>query len=867
MKTTSMKRMAAALLVLLPLSMWAEVVQIGALYYEVTTSSQEAVVRTPTGGTAYSGDITVPATVEVNGIACTVTVDKAAFQRSGITSVTFEEGFTRIEAWSFLGCTSLTSVTIPESVTFIDGRAFADCTALTQVNIPAGITKITDGLFYRCSSLASITLPAGLTEIGQEAFDNCTALAQVNIPEGVTSIGYRAFRDCESLSSVTLPAGLATIGASAFYDCGLTKVVSKRTVPVDISQTSPHPFGSPKAEAVLTVPYGTREAYIEAGWTETVFKGGVVEGPAEVDGLYYRLDDTTHTATLIGDADNRYAGDVVVPPSVTYLGQSYTVTAIDQTAFDGDALLTSVTLPESVTELPYRAFQRCTSLAQVTLPPTLTLIGPQAFGMCTALTSITLPENLDSIGVQAFAGCRNLAEIEVLNATPPALGGSAFTLVPNTCTVYVPVGSKAAYEAAWTYFTNIVERGYVEIDGIRYIPDTTAKQMTVTGESGLYAGHLVVPETVEYRGETYTVTGVGSLAFRSSRELLSVSLPETIEALPNAAFSGCSALTEVNIPAGVSEIPMNCFTGCTSLTSITLHEGITSIAANGFLVCFGLKSVVSKIREPFELNRTAFQNISEECVLTVPRGTRQAYLDMGWTEEFFKGGVVEEAPDLSCVEINGLYYSLTPYADNATVVSPPEGKYQGEYVIPSTVEYEGVTYKVRIIGEGAFRDCVNLQSVRFVDADGQCNLTTIMEGAFEGCTQLQRVTLPPSLEVVNQYAFRGCSGLRKVVLRNAATFVVHHAFVNNALDNRLYVPTGTKASMVAFAWAGLFGSIVEMGDANADGVISITDVGLMIDHILGTAPEGYDDTAADVNQDETVSITDVGLVIDAILNQ
>ena len=46
----------------------------------------------------------------------------------------------------------------------------------------------------------------------------------------------------------------------------------------------------------------------------------------------------------------------------------------------------------------------------------------------------------------------------------------------------------------------------------------------------------------------------------------------------------------------------------------------------------------------------AFKGISAECVLTVPHGTRQAYLDAGWSESIFKGGI-EEAP-LNC-DVNG----------------------------------------------------------------------------------------------------------------------------------------------------------------------------------------------------------------------
>ena len=57
------------------------------------------------------------------------------------------------------------------------------------------------------------------------------------------------------------------------------------------------------------------------------------------------------------------------------------------------------------------------------------------------------------------------------------------------------------------------------------------------------------------------------------------------------------------------------------------------------------------------------------------------------------------------------------------------------------------------------------------------------------------------------------------------------------------------------------------GDVNQDGSVSITDVGLMIDRILGAEPEVFHFPAADVNSDGQVSITDVGLVIDIILRQ
>jgi len=47
------------------------------------------------------------------------------------------------------------------------------------------------------------------------------------------------------------------------------------------------------------------------------------------------------------------------------------------------------------------------------------------------------------------------------------------------------------------------------------------------------------------------------------------------------------------------------------------------------------------IEEPFAFGSNAFYNISSNCVLTVPYGTKDAYIEAGWTEDIFKGGIVE----------------------------------------------------------------------------------------------------------------------------------------------------------------------------------------------------------------------------------
>ena len=116
-------------------------------------------------------------------------------------------------------------------------------------------------------------------------------------------------------------------------------------------------------------------------------------------------------------------------------------------------------------------------------------------------------------------------------------------------------------------------------------------------------------------------------------------------------------------------------------------------------------------------------------------------------------------------------------------------------------------------------------------------------------------------------AFRYCSSLTTVIVGRPKPVSIGSNTFSDRANATLYVPVGSRAAYAAANYWKEFREIIELGDANHDQTVSITDVGLMIDHILGGKPAGFDATAADPNQDGSVTITDVGLVIDAILSQ
>ena len=132
----------------------------------------------------------------------------------------------------------------------------------------------------------------------------------------------------------------------------------------------------------------------------------------EVDGIYYNITsqaDKTVAVTYRGDDyydySNEYSGEVKIPESVTYSGNTYSVTSIGENAFHGCWNLTSVELPNSVTSIGEHAFERCSSLTSVEIPNSVTSIGSEAFFYCDNLTSVEIPNSVTSIGSSAFYQC------------------------------------------------------------------------------------------------------------------------------------------------------------------------------------------------------------------------------------------------------------------------------------------------------------------------------------------------------------------------------------------------------------------------------------------------------------------------------
>lgn len=161
--------------------------------------------------------------------------------------------------------------------------------------------------------------------------------------------------------------------------------------------------------------------------------------------------------------------------------------------------------------------------------------------------------------------------------------------------------------------------------------------------------------------------------------------------------------------------------------------------------------------------------------------------------------------------IDGLYYNLDTEAKTASVAKNPSAS--GDIVIPSIVEYDGASYAVTTIGDGAFTWCTGLTSIvipNSVESVGNrtfwnCSnlksielsqsITSIGDYTFSNCTSLSSFKIPDLVENIGTGAFSDCSSLSSVELPATLTNIEQMAFYNCANISQLISKSKTPPTV------------------------------------------------------------------------
>lgn len=296
----------------------------------------------------------------------------------------------------------------------------------------------------------------------------------------------------------------------------------------------------------------------------------------------------------------------------------------------------------------------------------------------------------------------------------------------------------------------------VEIGDLKYVFDNVTNTATVIGcNVGITAANI--PETVEYEGETYTVTGIGEKAFYNMKTITQVSIPATIKNIASYAFQNATGIQEVKIADMKAWCAITIpnyyaspiyyahyntdktkwgkvyFNNKLVTTDLEVPEGVTSIVRSfaGFktLVNVTLPSTLKKLGDQ------AFYNCTDIKTMVIPEGTET---------------------------LGSAFYSCTGLT---------------EIVVPGSVS---------AIGISAFSGCKALTKVTLNEG-----LKSIDNSAFYNCLGLEELVLPSTVTTLGSTPFGLCKNIKKFTSRAVTppTVGADNPFSAFSATASLYVPS------------------------------------------------------------------------------
>lgn len=355
-----------------------------------------------------------------------------------------------------------------------------------------------------------------------------------------------------------------------------------------------------------------------------------------------------------------------------------------------------------------------------------------------------------------------------------------------------------------------------------------------------YKGNIVIPDSIIYNGKTYIVTTIESGAFSTSKELTSISIPNSVSSVGEYPFSNCVSLTSVTLNCNevgpwfsdlksikevifgdkVTTIDKDAFYRCTSLNSVTFSNSLLSIGERAFyntdlisvtipnnvinignyafshcsrmvsaIIGSNVKNIGSSAFYGSNLkkiiwltNSYSWVDLSKDCINYVSNK------DFGFVNKIVY-------PFLSSYfETDGIIYvPVSPSDKTCDAIDCIYDNRTENIKIENTVTHKGVQMKVNNVNKYIFYENTNIKyaeinyqgpivehmfdgCTELTYAKTGNNVTNIGEYAFRNCSSLESIEIPNTVTAINEYVFSGCSKLKSIKIDNGLTSIKKYAF-------------------------------------------------------------------------------------------
>lgn len=409
-----------------------------------------------------------------------------------------------------------------------------------------------------------------------------------------------------------------------------------------------------------------------------------------------------------------------------------------------------LTLPERVSSVGIKVFAK-TDIETTDIPESFTL-GSEMFTECQKLHSINLLGSHITIPERCFGNCTNLTEIDITKTA--LIKDEAFRGCQNLSVSTIPADTLVAVSAfEESGATDVTIEDISKVCNRVFANCKSLKKLTIniadgpTSVSGALVKGCKNLQTVMFTGRTQNLTVIEAAAFKETKNLNTVSLPDTIKTISKEAFydSGIenihlpknlkqigtmafakNGLKDIVIPNKTKRLGEYVFLDCKELTEVVLPESVTKIPSGIFEGCCSLKTINAP-------------NVDTVC--------EQAFYDCKNLEVF----------DFSKLQTLG-HMAFAYTGIRKTVFSD----------------------RLVNLGTAIFSSCNNLQTVDMK----ACKIREVPCQCFCFCNELKDIQLPQDITAFNSSCFLRAK-INKLVI-NAGTYVDNNAFGKSFINELVF---------------------------------------------------------------------------------
>ena len=425
---------------------------------------------------------------------------------------------------------------------------------------------------------------------------------------------------------------------------------------------------------------------------------------------------------------NEYTGAVNIPSSVTYDGKTYSVTSI------GDY-----------------AFRECSSLTSITIPNSVTNIGSSVF-YNTKLKSVTIGAGVLSISSDAFAyknsstGAKPIKVIWLTNTPPKGYENVGGTVNYVANELYKGLSNMTVYP----FLSSMFEAG-----GVKYVPvspsERTCDAIDFTYDAA--AENINISKTVSYKGIAMTVNNIKPYTCYQNPFIKSADV-SCNGSIGDYAFYGCGSLNNVTL-SNNGDIGISAFES-SNITSTLVVKNTGNIGEDAFRNITG--SYTATISNSGSIGNNAFRGCIGMISATIENnGSIGTYAFSGNTS-LEKAILGDKVTSLGDYVFNG--------CSRLQSIDIPNGITQmGSYAFYkcSNMTSAKIGTGVTAINESTFSGCSALKDVQIGS-----NVRTIGNYVFSGCTSLPVINIPKAVTSIGNYTFQNCKALREAVMEDRA---------------------------------------------------------------------------------------------------